>query len=175
MPENFERFNRSWESHEVELKRLVEGAEKEAPTEEEADAYQNSIDRLNRELLEGGITHDQFGAATAKLEQPGGHVSVDTLPEYRAVLEFAGFSQQEIADTLAHENDHMLLAREIPGATLKYRLQFMKTESGIAMRPSVRIDWPEGVQDEGIRARLKDALIAPEHLSDADKRALGEE
>lgn len=164
----------SWEDRKAELAQMVTEAEQQALSEAEIDRYQEQIDEATNKLMSGKLTLEQFNSTTAELDGSIGSVFVDTLPEYRFVLECAGFSPDEVEDTLAHENDHMLIAQDVPGADLCYQLQFMRTEQGVAMRPSVRIDWPDGVQDEAARERIMQCLAAPDELSDSDKRTLSE-
>jgi hypothetical protein len=163
-----------WDKRKREIQAMIEQARLEAPLETDIDAQQEKVNQATAAFLAGEMSWRELCEITDR-DDIRGSVFVDTLPEFRAVMELEVWPPEYVVSTLAHENDHMLVDRQILGARSCYRLHFMKTSNGgFAMRPSVWTVWPDNIEESYIRQKMKESLSAPEYLSDGDRAQLNE-
>ena len=163
-----------WDERKKELLAMVEQARSEALSEKEIDERQDKVNRSTANFLAGNSTWQEYQEAL-KVENVPGAVFVETLPEFRVVMQFGRFTETEIQDTLAHENEHMLEALKNPAKRRYYRLLFMKSpDRGFGMSPSVWIVWPDKKGEESDREKTRQLIAAPEILSDTDIAQLRE-
>lgn len=175
MAEKFISRHKAWQIQKFLISMRVVQARQTASTEAAADDYQEKLDEISAQWLNDTLSYDEFREATRHLKRPAGSVFVNTLPEYRFLLECANFSEPEITTTLAHENAHMLVAQRMPNIRPTYALQFMITPRGFAIRPSVNIYLLDGAESDSqiAKEQFKHALTAPEALSNSNKKKLG--
>lgn len=163
----------AWYERKKVLKALVGQAIREALPESEVDKYQENVNRVTADFLAGKADLEAYRKATERDQYLPGLVKVRTLAEYRYVMECAGFTEEEIAKTLAHENDHRLAVEGVEGAHSQYMLLCMTAKDGMVFRPSQYTDWPDGVAAEEFSEKLRAAICAPDELSRCDKAQLG--
>lgn len=154
------------------LKIEINQAKREALSKERFDLIKDQQDVLTIQFLRGEITSSVFEQKTKELDVQEGLVERRGLIEYVNLLEAIGFSEDEVKKTVAHENDHMVEALT-KGVDPVYRVQFVRTGSGVGMYPSIHFDFPVTMSEEERRRILREILEAPEELSDTDKHHLG--
>ncbi len=157
-----------WDERKKVLKALVDQALQEALPEAEVDEYQANVNRVTADFLAEKADLEAYGKATELDQHLPGLVKVKTLTEYRYVMECAGFTEEEITKTLAHENDHRLAVEEVEGARSQYMLLCMTTNDGRVFRPSLYTAWPDGIPAKEFSEELRASISAPEHLSECD-------
>ena len=82
-------------------------------------------------------------------------------------------SEEEVRETIAHENEHMTESLVL-GVDPIYQIQFVQTKlEGLGLYPSVNFEFPDSMLEEEQRRILSEIIEAPEDLSDRDKSQLG--
>lgn len=150
----------------------VEEAKHQALSKEELDAIKDEQDLVTLAFLQGEVGAREFNQRVKELDVKAGAVLRRDTNEYSDVLRAAGFSEEEVQETIVHEQGHTSVARSF-GLDPFYQLQIARTSTGFAFYPSVNFDFPDSMSDEEQREILVKVITAVEDLSGRDQSQLG--
>jgi hypothetical protein len=102
---------------------------------------------------------------------------IQTLPEFKFAMEYIGFSNNALLDTIEHENAHGNMAESVGAEHHGYNLIFQRNEQGkLVVQPQAIIYIPDEWSKEDQENANYDITIAPEvygnSLSDGDREDL---
>lgn len=113
-----------------------------------------------------------------QLEQT--RIKVQTLPEFRFLLENFGFQAPDLQNALAHENAHVNVAEQFNATFEGYMLNVTKRitigQLVYVLQPEVDVDipddWPDEVGDNVARAIILAPVKYGSQLSEGDQKLL---
>jgi len=158
-----------------EVKQKIERAKATALPTAIFEPLRQKENELIASLMRGDITKQEFGEQNTFLSNEEGLAVFDTLGEFIEALKVLNLPKDVAEGILAHENDHRLVMDK-NGIKAKYALRLIARDKKgtFSASPSVRANFDE-VEDSWDKDRsiMKEAMGAPEKLSDSDKKALG--
>lgn len=172
-----EEFNESLPNPRMELLAEIAHAQKAALSEQEFEVMKNRQDVITHSFLKGEISEAESRSEMKKLDVQAGVIKRKGLIQFIDLLRAIGLTENDIRDTVAHENDHMSVALAL-GVDPVYQIQFLRVRQDgenlqLQLCPSISFDFPEDTSDEEARRILREILEAPEDLSPRDRNQLG--
>lgn len=158
-----------------EVRQKIERAKATALPSAIFEPLRQKENELIASLMRGDITKQEFGEQNILSSNEEGLAVFGNLAEFIEALKVLNLPKDVAGEILAHENDHRLIMDK-NGIKAQYALRLVAREKKgtFSATPSVRANFDE-VQDSWDKDRsiMKEAIEAPEQLSDSDKKALG--
>lgn len=151
---------------------LLSKAQREALPLERLEQIKDEQDVLTRSFLASELTLREYNARSKELDMYPGVLQTELVTTFRGLLEATGLSSDEVNEVLAHENAHMVeaLCESLEGI---YRLEFAKAETGgFSFYPAISVIFPDDMDDDVARTKLRNMIDAPDDLSPRDKSQL---
>ena len=159
----------------TELIKEIDEAKGKALHEDELEPIKDEQDKVTRSFLAREIGAAEYNKKIKELDVQTGVVKRKGIVEYSELLRGIGMSEDEVKETLAHENEHMTESLRL-GVDPVYQIQFVRTKTkGLGVYPSVNFDFPDSMPEEEQRVILSQIIQAPEDLSIRDTSQLGQE
>lgn len=179
--DKFNPKNKEYDFEKVraQIKEEIKRAQAEALPDEQMKSIRGAIQKMEKQYQKGEMTAREFSLKRSLFNEDmsKGVVKVNTLVEFREILESLGISKEKVEECVAHENAHMVTAQELEMQNLAYAVLFVKkTDGQMGVNPFVSCDDPSR-DPETILANRRKIASAPhsDNLSHEDKIMTGED
>lgn len=169
----------TFEQRKDELRKLIELRKEAAIYEDQYDNLFQQVEDYESLIKDSGteslMNSEKQDYKNKKEKLAAISINVKTIPELRFILEELGKTEEEINETLAHENAHANVSESLGANHETYIVYFLK-EGNIYQ---TRITFPDYLSQEEVNYISAKAIRAPEDygeaggMSEDDKKDLG--
>lgn len=157
---------------ELSIQQRIEIAKSSALPEKELESLKDKQDSLTNQFLKSEMTLKQFGKGMEKLDNQSGVVKFTDLAEFNEGLTIIGLDEETIKAIMDDEVPHFA-ETEKQGIIPIPQVQFLLTENGMDLYPSIGVDFPDDMPDDKAREILRNIIEAQKNPSPRDKKQLG--
>lgn len=168
-----ERYKESGPNPHIELLKEIDEAKRHALHEDELEPIKDEQDAITYSFLKGEVGATEYNRKIKELDIQAGVIKRKGIVEYTELLRAIGMSEDDVRETIVHENEHMTESLAL-GVDPVYQIQFVRTKTeGLGLHPSVNFDFPDSMSEDEQRRILAEIIGAPGDLSERDRSQLG--
>lgn len=157
----------------AELSDKIEQAKRNAVSRSQLDQMEEKEDELVAKFLAGKLSSKQCELIFNEFKHSLDHVVIFQTPrDFERALKLLGMNDFEFEECLAHELAHFETSRQ-KKLRSRFCLKFFRENGRLGILSGVRIMINSDDPDDNLRNNLRDVTLAPENLSESDKRSLG--